>query len=438
MWLLLVTGLGVGGALGYVVALVRAGTRKQNLEIEVTRLSTAIAAERAAFAERLQAAQATQTQLSQEFKALAAEALQMNNQQFLSLADQHLRTTQVAGQADMAKRAVAIEAMVEPLNTSLTQLRTQLGLAEESRVHSAATLTEQMRVLATESQSLRSQTSQLVTALRTSDVRGAWGEAQLRRLVESAGMLNRVDFSTQVTVQTDDGQLRPDMVVHLAGNKNIVVDSKVALVGYLDSMSAQDDAVRLDRMGAHVRHVKKHVDDLAAKAYWDQFTNSPEFVVMFLPAESFLSAALDHDPSILDYAFARNIVIATPTTLLALLKTVSFTWRQEAITENAQQVLKVGKELHDRLAVLSGHLSKVGRAIQTSAETYNRAISSYESRVLVSARRLEDLDLVSQELDTPALVNAYARQPAVSDAAPDFPAVAPAQTPEQSPTTLEP
>lgn len=425
MWLLLLTGLVVGMVLGYVIALVRAGARNQNLEIEVTRLSTAITAERAAFAQRLEAAQATQTQLGNEFKSLAAEALQMNNRQFLSLADQHLRTTQVAGQADMAKRAVAIEAMVEPLNTSLGQLRTQLGLAEESRVNSAATLTEQMRALAAESQSLRTQTSQLVTALRTSDVRGAWGEAQLRRLVESAGMMNRVDFSTQVTVQTDDGQLRPDMVVHLAGNKNIVVDSKVALVGYLDSTQAQDETVRFERMGAHVRHVKKHVDDLSTKAYWDQFTNSPEFVVMFLPAESFLSAALDHDPAILDYAFSRNVVIATPTTLLALLKTVSFTWRQEAITENAQQVLKVGKELHARLAVLSGHLSKVGRAIQTSAETYNRAISSYESRVLVSARRLEDLDLVSQELDTPAMVNSYARQPAALDLAADTPATLP-------------
>lgn len=410
-WLTLFAGLIVGVVLGYVLALARNAGRGKNLEIEVARLTAVLDSERAGFTERLAAASHTQTQLGQEFKALAAEALTMNNQQFLSLADQHLRTTQVAGQADMAKRAEAIATMVEPLSVSLTQLRTHLGTAEESRIAGSATFSEQLRNLAGESAALRQQTSQLVTALRTSHTRGAWGEAQLRRLVESAGMLNRVDFSTQVTVSTDDGMLRPDMVVHLAGNKNIVVDSKVALAGFLDAQEATDEVVRSERLGAHVRHVRKHVDDLAGKAYWDQFTNSPEFVVMFLPAESFLSAALDTDPTILEYAFARNIVIATPTTLLALLKTVSYTWRQEAITENAQEVLKIGKQLHERLGVFSDHLAKAGRAIQNSADHYNRAISSYESRVLVSARRLEDLEVVSGVLDTPAVASTFARVP---------------------------
>lgn len=405
-------GVVVGGALGYTSALVRGAGRVQNLEIEVTRLSTLITGERESFALQLATAKATQDQLSAQFKALAADALAQNNQQFLSLADQHLRTTQVAGQADMAKRAAAIENMVAPLGTTLGQLRTHLSSVEESRVSSTATLAEQLRAMTLESASLREQTTELVTALRSSHVRGAWGESQLRRLVEAAGMVDRVDFSTQVTVTTDDGVLRPDMVVHLAGSKNIVVDSKVALVGFLDAHHAHDQELRTERLGAHVRHVKKHVDDLAGKAYWDQFTNSPEFVVMFLPAESFLSAALDSDPGLLEYAFAKNVVIATPTTLLALLKTVSFTWRQEAITENAQQVLTVGKQLYERLGVMSKHLAKVGRAIQSSAETYNQAISSYESRVLVSARRLEDLEVVTASIESPSPVSTYARQPA--------------------------
>ena len=225
-------------------------------------------------------------------------------------------------------------------------------------------------------------------------MRGKWGELQLKRVVEAAGMLAHVDFVEQDQVRTDDGLLRPDMVIRLAGGKNVVVDAKVAFLGFLDAAQATDERVRTERLAAHARHVRAHVDDLAGKRYWDQFAPAPEFVVMFVPAESFLHAAAEQDPLLIEYAFERNVVIATPTTLLALLRTVSYAWRQDALASNAQAVLSLGKELHGRLATMGSHLAKLGRAIDSAAGAYNQTVSSLETRVLVSARRFADLHVV--------------------------------------------
>ena len=425
-WIIAAVCLLLGVVLGYVLALARSLTKARSAELETSALAATLSAERAGFTQRIEAeragftrqlaaVQGTQEQLSQQFGALAAQALSSNSQQFLHLAGQHLQATQAAGQADVEKRAAAIENMVVPLNNALGQLRTQLGQAEQARAATSAQLGEQLRTMTVESQALRTETAALVTALRNSGTRGAWGEAQLRRLVEVAGMVDRVDFTTQVHVSGELGALRPDMVVHQAGEKNIVVDSKVALIGYLDAYQATDEVHKASRLSAHAKHVRKHVEDLSGKAYWDQFTNSPEFVVMFLPAESFLSAALDQDPTILEFAFERNVVIATPTTLLALLKTVSFAWRQDSITQNAQEVLRVGKELHSRLATLSKHLGKVGGAIESATKAYNDVIGSYESRVLVSARRFKDLEVVSEELAALRPVETFSRRPLLLD-----------------------
>jgi DNA recombination protein RmuC len=255
------------------------------------------------------------------------------------------------------------------------------------------------------SELLRAQTGELVTALRSSHVRGAWGELQLRRVVEAAGMLRHVDFVEQDQVRTDDGARRPDLVVRLAGGKNVVVDAKVAFVAYLEAQQAGDPAARADRLAAHARHVRKHVDDLAAKAYWEQLAPAPEFVVMFVPAEAFLAAALEADPALLEYAVERNVVLATPMTLVALLRTIAYAWRQEALAENAQRVLTLGRELHGRLATLGTHLGRLGRQIQGAADAYNGAVASLESRVLVSARRFADLEVVDGELPSPAPVS---------------------------------
>ena len=395
----------VGLVVGYLLAVVRSSARLHAAEMRVARAEAELGAQSRAASERLRSLQEDSDRLSDQFRALAADALAANNEQFLGLAEHRLRSTQVAGQADMAKRAEAVNAMVEPLTRTLVDVRQQMVAAEEARIASVAALGEQVRGMRETSELLRTETGTLVTALRSSDVRGAWGEMQLRRVVEAAGMLNRVDFVEQSHVTTDDGDLRPDMVVHLAGGKRVVVDAKVAFLGYLDAQQTTDPVRRAERLAAHARHVRKHIDDLSGKRYWDQFSPAPEFVVMFIPAESFLSAAVEEDPSLLEYAFGRNVVIVTPMTLMALLRTVAYAWRQDALAENAQKVLTIGKELHGRLATMGTHLNRLGRQIQGAADSYNKTVASLETRVLVSARRFAELDIVDGTLETPAPVN---------------------------------
>ncbi|WNB85029.1 DNA recombination protein RmuC [Cellulomonas sp. ATA003] len=301
----------------------------------------------------------------------------------------------------MAQQEEAVRELVEPLHRTLAEVRAELGTAERARLTGQAALAEQVRAMRESSEALRTETAGLVTALRSSQVRGRWGELQLRRVVESAGMVAHVDFVEQAPVRTDDGVLRPDMVVRLAGGKSIVVDAKVAFLGYLEASQTTDESVRRARLAAHARHFRRHVDDLAAKRYWDQFAPAPEFVVMFVPAEAFFHAALDQDAALFEYAFEKNVVIATPTTLLALLRTVGYAWRQDALAANAQQVLTLGKELHARIATLGGHLTRLGRAIDGAAGAYNQTVSSLETRVLVSARRFTDLDVTGADLPTP-------------------------------------
>nr|BFF18473.1 hypothetical protein GCM10025730_19940 [Promicromonospora thailandica] len=222
------------------------------------------------------------------------------------------------------------------------------------------------------------------------------GELQLRKVVESAGMINRVDFTEQAQVTNEDGTLRPDMVINLAGGKRVVVDSKVAFIGFLEAQQSDDAAYREQRLDAHVRHMRKHVDDLAGKKYWNQFEPAPEFVVMFVPAEAFLSASLERAPELLEYAAQKNVIIATPTTMLALLRTVAYAWRQESLAENAQKVLSVGKELYARLVTMTGHVTRTGRALETATKSYNQMIGSLERNVLTSARRMVELDVVDE------------------------------------------
>jgi len=262
---------------------------------------------------------------------------------------------------------------------------------------------------------LRTETQALVTALRAPQVRGRWGELQLRRVVEVAGLLEHCDFSEQVTVVGDDGKLRPDLVVHLAGGKNVVVDAKVPFAGYVEAMNSDDEEVVKQRLAAHTRHLRTHINDLSAKAYWEALAPAPEFVVLFVPAEPFLSAALDQDPALLEYAFERNVVLATPNTLVALLRTVAYTWRQEALAANAQQVLTLGKELHSRLGVLGSHLSKLGNSLEGSVKSFNQAVGSLESRVLVTARRFNDLKVTDESLAGPSHVDLAPRLPQAAE-----------------------
>jgi DNA recombination protein RmuC len=401
----LLVGVAVGVLVGWMARASSASDRLRAAQVDAAQSRARLDAERAAHAERLAALAADNERQSEQFRALAADALANNNEQFLALAHQRLSASQQTQVGELAQREQAVKALVEPLTRTLEAVRTELTTAEKARLEGHAALGEQVRAMRESSEHLRSETAQLVTALRSSQVRGRWGELQLRRVVESAGMIAQVDFVEQSQVRTDDGLLRPDMVVRLAGGKNVVVDAKVAFLGFLEATQTADERVRTERLAAHARHMRTHIDDLAGKRYWDQFAPAPEFVVMFVPAESFLHAALEQDPGLVEYAFERNVVIASPMTLLALLRTIAYAWRQDALASNAQAVLTLGKELHGRLATMGLHLAKLGRAIDAAAGAYNQTVSSLETRVLVSARRFADLNVVDGELPTPAPAN---------------------------------
>ena len=397
----LLLGLVIGAVVGVLVGWLLASARLRAADLEAARATALLEAERHGAQARL----ADSDRLADQFRALAADALATSSDQFLALAHQRFAADHQTQVGELTQREQAVRAMVEPLSRTLDQVRRELSTAEQARAAGQAALGEQVRAMQQASEHLRGETAQLVTALRSSQVRGRWGELQLKRVVEAAGMLAHVDFVEQDQVRTDDGLLRPDMVIKLAGGKNVVVDAKVAFLGFLDAAQATDERVRTERLAAHARHVRAHVDDLAAKRYWDQFAPAPEFVVMFVPAESFLHAAAEQDPLLIEYAFERNVVIATPTTLLALLRTISYAWRQDALASNAQAVLSLGKELHGRLATMGSHLAKLGRALDSAAGAYNQTVSSLETRVLVSARRFADLHVVDADLPTPDPVN---------------------------------
>jgi DNA recombination protein RmuC len=275
-----------------------------------------------------------------------------------------------------------------------------------ARARSHAELAQQVEFTRRGAEQLREQTQSLVTALRRPEARGRWGEIQLRRVVELAGMTAHVDFDEQVIVE---GGQRPDMVVRLAGGKNVVVDSKVSLAAYLEAASTADEATREVRLAAHARHLKAHVDQLASKAYWSALPQTPEFVVMFVPGEAFLAPALDHDPGLLEHALARRVHIATPTTLVSMLRTVQYAWQQQALSENARAVFDLGRELYDRLSGFGRHLEKVGRSLTSAVGSYNQAVGTLETRVFVSARKLAALGVVDAELTPPGAVSETAR-----------------------------
>ena len=317
----------------------------------------------------------------------------------MAQAESKLVHARAASDSDLEKRQLAIETMVEPLRESLNLVRQQLAESERLRTEADGALREHLTGMRSSSDQLRSETAQLVNALRAPQVRGRWGELQLERTVEAAGMTEHVDYVTQESVSDEDGRVRPDLVVKLVGGKNVVVDSKVAFAGYLEAMEAKDETVRAARLKAHARHLRDHIDQLSAKAYWQRFTPTPEFVVCFVPADAFLDAALREDPTLMERAFEANVVLATPSTLIALLRTVAYTWRQEALAANAAEVHKLGRDLYTRLSTMGGHIDKLGRALGSAVGSYNNAVSSLESRVFVTARRMGDLGVVEPGTD---------------------------------------
>jgi DNA recombination protein RmuC len=360
-------------------------------------LEATLESERHAAAERIIELEKAREKLAETFGALSNEALKANSVEFLKLAQENLKQFQLQAQNELAQKEKSFESLVVPIKETLEKTEKQIRQMEHERKEAHGALTHHLQSMLEAQQALQGETRNLVNALRRPEVRGQWGELTLRRLAELAGMVEHCDFYEQEHTATKEGALRPDMIVRMPGGREIVVDVKTPLDAYISAVETSDEALRTQHLQRHTKNVRERVRELSSKAYWSQFKHSPDFVVLFIPGEQFLSAALDNDAELLEFAMQQKVILATPTSLVALMRAIAYGWRQESLAENAEQIREIGAELYHRLATFTEHLNKIGKSLNNSVQHFNKAVGSLDTRILPSARKFAELGISSEK-----------------------------------------
>lgn len=387
--------------IGALLAHLRAQKRIAELQQKNSALTTTIEMQRQTADEKIEALEKSRTQLTDTFTALSSEALKNNNEQFLKLAQENLKQFNLQAQSELSRKEQSIEHLVKPIKEALEKTEKQIREIEHDRKEAYGSISKHLESMAQTQQMLHGETRNLVKSLRRPEVRGQWGELTLKRLVELAGMVEHCDFFEQEHTTTEEGNIRPDMIVRMPGRREIIIDVKTPLDGYLNAIEADDDQQREQHLQHHARKVRERIRELASKRYWGQFKQSPDFVVLFIPGDHFLSAALEKDSALLEDALTQKVILATPTSLVALLRAVAFGWNQQAITDNAEKIRDLGEDLYKRLCTFTSHLSKVGKSLDSSLEHYNKAVGSFERQVLSGARKFTEMGISASKKPEP-------------------------------------
>jgi len=396
--LLLLAAVGVVAALaGYLIAYMRSEAKSFALNKQVTELRTTLEHERLNHQEKQASLEKDRERLNDSFAALASKALKHNSDEFLKLAEQNLKQFQVSAHSELDKKEKSIANLVKPIREALDKTEKQVREMEKDRREAYGSLKQHLELMSQDQAQLQSETRNLVQALRRPEVRGQWGEMTLKRLAELAGMVQHCDFYEQETVDNDQGKLRPDMIIRMPGQRAVVVDAKAPLDAYMSAVEASDDKSRETHLERHTKNVRGRIRELSAKSYWSQFDDTPDFAVLFIPGDQFLSSALERDPSLLEDAMSQQIILATPSSFVALLRAVAFGWRQEVLADNADKIRTLGATLYERLSAFSGHLGNIGNSLGKSVEHFNKAVGSFDSRVLPGAKRFTEMGISAKK-----------------------------------------